>query len=820
MKKVLIIMIILTMPAFFAAYMMQSIGGMPDKDESRFQEPPSVPPGGPAGGAAPKTSPNNRGDKNASPGDNAENPDNIMDDVIEPENPEDIPEIPMDVNPEDAKEVDTTVIEQPTDKKGTTTTTTGTVKTTGTTTPTTGTGTTTRTTGTSGTTATTTKNSDMLEFDFRNTALDQVVRYFATQVNKNFIIPRTLNTSSVTIITGRPIPKAQAFEVLKTILDSEQWSLYEDENFIRIEKQGTPQDKIRPTDVKFIKGEDVHLNKSDSTTTALVVLNYISAQEIQNILAPMRSPSSIMTAFSRINALFIRDTERNIEYIVSIIQKLDQPGTSGKITIVKLQYSIASEIAQTLSMVLAANAIEAMDVALPPQPGAARQPGARGAAGAINIIPDKRTNTLIIIATEKETEVIMNLISELDSPTTTQEVSVHTYQCNNQKAADLAKILGDFVDKRPPVQQIAGQPPLPQSVTGMPQIDYFFIADPVTNTLIIQAPPQDWPLYREILKNLDQPQRQALIEVWIVEVSSTDDQTLGVEILPSDLPPNDRTGPMQNEIYGASRPSTSASAIFGGATTADGESTTPSIGAGATIGIRALTATEISIDGRKIRIPNFDTFIRAVKSKSNVKILASPKLVTLNNKEATVNITDEISIRTSEVTNIETGGGVSTATYARKEVGILMTITPQINADDFVIMELKLEISNVVGELTSDPTIARRTTNGSVRCENKQTIVISGLRRQNKTKTKTGVPLLGDIPVVGRLFSTTTQNNINTNLLIFITPHIVTETSEMLAMTDLLKEQRLENEEGRFNITGKRGEKSKPVKSSKVIWNK
>jgi general secretion pathway protein D len=105
-----------------------------------------------------------------------------------------------------------------------------------------------------------------------------------------------------------------------------------------------------------------------------------------------------------------------------------------------------------------------------------------------------------------------------------------------------------------------------------------------------------------------------------------------------------------------------------------------------------------------------------------------------------------------------------------------------------------------------------------VRCENKQTIVISGLRRENKTKTKTGIPLIMDIPVVGRLFSTTVNNTINTNLLVFITPHIVTETSDILEMTELMKTQRLENEEGRFIITGKGGKESKK-NAPKVIWN-
>ncbi len=274
---------------------------------------------------------------------------------------------------------------------------------------------------------TTTKEEAPLEFDFRNTDIQQIVKYFAAHVNKNFIIPKTL-VGNVTIITGRPIPKSRAFEVLETILDSQGYSMFEDEFFIRIEKHGTPQHKSQPTEnILFIKGENIDVEKRDKIITAIIVLQYISAQEITPVLNSIKSPSALVTPFQRINALFLRDTERHLDYLVSIVQKLDQPGTSGIITIHKLRYSPAGDISAILNQVVAAQGISVIGAAPTPT---AKIPG-RGAAR-ITIIADRRTNNLIIIATEKETEALLALVLELDVPPEQMDVSIHTFQCNNQ----------------------------------------------------------------------------------------------------------------------------------------------------------------------------------------------------------------------------------------------------------------------------------------------------------------------------------------------------------------------------------------------------
>ena len=655
------------------------------------------------------------------------------------------------------------------------------------------------------------KRERVLDFEYRNVEIEKIVKDLAESMDKNFIIPKTL-IGKVTVIVNRPLPKSEAFTILQTILDSQGFTMYEGKHFIRIEKYGP---KLFPTPILFIKGQDVSIKKKDELLTVIVVLQYIQATDITQLLNSVKSASAFIHHFPKINALFIRDTQRHLDYLLSIISKLDQPGSLGqKITFVRLLNSAANETAAILNQVAAVGPIPKA-IPGPPTPGV--RPGGRGAAGIkIKIIPDKRTNSIIIIATEKETEALLELVSKVDAVLDIPVGDIHTFQCNNQDAKDLATTLEKFVSKLPDIQTSrpggGAPPPIPRGL--LTQSEIFFIADESTNTIIISAPPQEWPFYHDLLVKLDEPQKQVLIEMWVVEVSSDDELSFGVEFRPSDEPPNLRTGPLRNEFYGISQSTSSLGDLFGGG--GDDGLGGSAVGAGATIGVRALTATELSIDGRKVRIPNFDVFLRAVKDKSSVKILSSPKLMTLNHKKAIIKITEEISIRTAEITQIESTGGVSTTDIGRTEVGITLEIEPSINAENFVIMDLKMEVSNIVGDLTLDPRIAKRETESTIRCENKQTIVISGLRREDKTKSKTGIPILGDIPLLGRLFSSTTEISIKTNLLIFITPHIVTETSEMLAITEYIKNQRLQDEAKRLKITGKR--RKRKGDGGRVVW--
>jgi len=323
----------------------------------------------------------------------------------------------------------------------------------------------------------------------------------------------------------------------------------------------------------------------------------------------------------------------------------------------------------------------------------------------------------------------------------------------------------------------------------------FFLADPATNMILIQAAPRKMDFYLALLKELDQPQKQVVIEVWVVEVSSKSQLDIGVEFKPADVVAG-TTGPMQNEIVGGTDFGLGLDSLLAGGGFAS---------SGVSMAMRSLGNTRFEFGDKVYRIPSFDSFLTALRGDTKVNILSSPKLATLNNEPASVEVSEEISVAESRIASYATleaqaqttVPGAVTETYSRQSVGMLLDITPQINSENSVIMEINLEVSSIA-EAGVRPVIAQRFTTNKVRVDNEKTVVISGLRRTDKTKTGSRVPIIGQIPILGMLFSYESTITLNTNLLVFITPHIISDSLDMAEVTERLKNQDLEKERFRF----------------------
>jgi general secretion pathway protein D len=591
-----------------------------------------------------------------------------------------------------------------------------------------------------------------------------------------------------------------------------------------------------------------------------VLLKHVPVDDVQSILNNFKSPRCVMTVYPAANLLILKDEEAKLKYLVSIIEKIDVPGTGTIVTFRELKYADAMETAALLTELYAAKAgtgtRPTTTVRRPPTPtgrGTPRptiptSPTIVGAAAPLKIMAEARTNRLVILASEKDTEDILDLIAKLDVEPTEEMYPIRTYMAQYQDAAELADTLASFVSGQPrsrtgrdrrtltgqrrtPTQ---GRTPTGPTQTGAPTSptaargpvmggteEAFFLADPATNMVLIQADPRKLDMYMDLLRELDQPQRQVMIEVWIVEISSDNQLDIGVEFQSAEVGPAEKIGPMQNEVFGGSNFDLGLDTVLSGAGF-------PS--SGLSLGIRTLTNTALDIGGKVYYIPNFDTFIRALREDTTVDVLCSPKLLTLNNEPAMVDVSDEISISESRIasySSVDPTTGIPagvTETFQRQNVGITLDITPQINSENSVIMDLSLQVGHIAGvqettSASSQPVIANRSTQTRVRVDNGRTIVISGMRRADKTKTTTRLPILGQIPILGLLFSHEQTIALNTNLLIFITPHIVSDTLDMLEITEALKNQDLEKERHRFEPVKKSRKRSLIKGGSEPAWD-
>jgi len=627
-------------------------------------------------------------------------------------------------------------------------------------------------------------------------SIPRVIDIIAKDLKVNFLLPDKL-TGTVSIKWKRDLPKSEALDILRAILDNEGYALIEGTYFINVVKKG-PDTAAIPTEVVVIHPE-AGLPQSEKPVTAIIVLDYIEAKDVFNILGQLRDRTAMIQMLPRINAIIIKDAEARVNYLMSIVRKLDVPGTSGIVTVVPVQFADAKKLAETISEVLdiKRGRTSTGGRTLPggrAVPGAL-VPGAGLAApsSAIKIIPDSRLNSLIIVASQRETEQVIELIKKLD---TGDVFPIHTFQCNNANASELAQVIQNFAKQRPSVAPGATGPAAGARGGGK-ETDLFFIADEATNKIIVAASPLDWEVYRQLLEELDQPQPQVLVEVWIVEMSSDDQFSLGVEWQTRAPSGDARIGPARQELFGATSLGVGLGDVFQG----------QGFNRGLNVAVRSMTNTRLTVGGKTYIIPDIDTYLKALSETNDVRVLATPKVLTIHNEQATVDITNEISISQSQVTGV--GADRETVeTFDRQKVGINLGFTPLINADNFVIMDVDLQVSNVVGaeitEAGSRPVISERKTKNKVRVEDGHTIIISGLRRHDRTKTISRVPVLGRLPIVGALFRSTSTFDQQVNLMIFITPHIVTDTPAMVAITEELQGQDINLEQPRFEIDPKK----------------
>jgi general secretion pathway protein D len=307
-----------------------------------------------------------------------------------------------------------------------------------------------------------------------------------------------------------------------------------------------------------------------------------------------------------------------------------------------------------------------------------------------------------------------------------------------------------------------------------------FIADEVTNAVIVATFPRNWPDIEDILKKLDRMPRQVLIEVLVAEIKLTDNLSLGIEWA-------FRTG--RFDVFNATTPPPT-----GSTTTSLPPRPTfpiPSLGTigGLTQGLNFFTfATDV-----------FFTALNTLASDSKLNILSSPSILTTENKKAVINVSDSIPIITSQavpftgVTTTPTAPTTSTAigtqTVEYKDAGVILTVTPRIGERGTVALEIKQEV-NDVGERES-PTFSRRfikrEVETSVVLTNNQTLAMGGLIKSKRTFTRSGIPLLNRIPLLGLLFGRTQEEIEKTELLILITPRVLGTALDAARLTEEMK---------------------------------
>lgn len=622
-----------------------------------------------------------------------------------------------------------------------------------------------------------------IALDFDDADIYEVINALSDILNINYVIDPSVR-GKVNIHTSGEIDKSQLMPIMETIFKINNVAAVKTGNIYKI----VPIKEAKSAVPEVGVGTSLEsMPSADRVIIQIVPLRFIPSAEAAKVMKPFISPGGEIQEYSKGNILIMVDTSANVKKLLRFIDVMDvDTFEQMQVRFFKVKNADVKDMAKELE-----GLFTSMGFAKSSEKGIG-----------VSFIAIERGNFILAVSPIPGVmEKVEHWVSMLDAVDTGNEEQVFVYFLENAKAADIADVLGNLYGEgaagggKPSTTQRTQRGTTSQSgsqsltsryrntrdrqqqgassrrdtgtgagggatgVTGMLQAEIKIVTDETTNSLIVRAIPVDYAVIKETIQKLDVVPKQVLIEVLIAEVNMTGDTEFGVE-------------------WALTNPNTS----LGGY---KGESRTET-----TFGLGGL-GTDLSTALNKGFSYRFDSnqlqaFLVAQASHNKLNIISCPQVLAADNKEARIEVGEEVPIVTSEYVPLATGTTQGTLDQTSRSIeyrntGVILTVTPRINNKGLVSMDIEQEVSKaqpiVTGGIQS-PTITNRKAQTSLVVQNGTTIVIGGLIGQETSKTVAGIPFLSGIPLLGYFFSDTKHSKNKTELIIIITPHVVTNINE------------------------------------------
>lgn len=596
---------------------------------------------------------------------------------------------------------------------------------------------------------------DQITLNLQDVDIRALINTVSEITGRNFIVdPRV--KGQVTVVSGAPLNADQIYDVFLSVLTVHNFSAVPSGGVTKIIPNNIVKQEPTPTTYGETQVE------GEAQITQVYKLKHASVQELVPILRPLLPPTSHFAAHAPSNTLVFTDTRANVRRILDIIARMDLPDRGSNVRVVFLDHARATDLVTVLSQL-------ATNFNVPQGEGGQR-------ARQISVQADEATNALIINAPDSEYQLLQAVVDQLDVERPTQK-DIHVMYLKYAKATDLVDILNQVSEG---LVETEGGQAVERRVTVQ--------ADQSANALVIHARPKEFQSIETVVKQLDVKRKQVFVEAIIAEVSFNKAADLGIEWRAT-----------SNEV-------TSGGEVTGSTDFSD-------ISGGLTLGF----INQFIVNATGAVVPDLEVILRALRSDSHTNILSTPNLLTLNNEEAEIVVGQEVPFVTGQFTTSVTAGAQDDdlvnpfQTIERRDVGLSLKITPQINAGDTITMEVEQEISNV-SETTvqgaSDLITDERRINATVQVDSGQIVVIGGLIRDDVLDTVEWVPVLGRIPIIGELFKRKQKSAVKTNLMVFLRPKIVEDAASMAESTrkkyDYMRELSKDSQPGTRSIIHRR----------------
>ena len=572
---------------------------------------------------------------------------------------------------------------------------------------------------------------------------DADIRAFVTQIaditGYSFVIDPRIK-GKVTVVSNTSLNKAAVYEMFLSVLGVHGFAAIPGKDVIKI---------VRQNDAKQSAQNDRFLRKvpSEQIVTRVIQVNNARALELVPILRPMVAKYGHLAGVAAANALIISDHLAKSKRISKIIDELDSP-SKYELEVVQLQEAWVGDMVKLLEELA---------------PSELGKSAGKGGSKKFSVVADQRSNRLIRRGDEAFREKMRGLIAKLDQPSSTggKTKVVRLKHADAEGLAELLKgLMGSITS---------------EGAKGKNQKNEATVyADESINALVIRADPSVIQELDGVIEQLDIRRAQVLIEAAIVEISDANDNSLGVQWAMFD-----KGGTIPGVFTNFSEIGISTANILGALIAKDNGNDTV---AASQIGNPSNGITA-GVGGSSGNV-SWGALIQALEGDATANVLSTPKLITMDNQESSIIVGENVPIITGQSTSSGAGTADPFTTIERQDVGVKLIVTPSISEGNLVRLEIEQEISGVKDSTAgADITTTKRQIKTNVLADNGETIILGGLISDNVVSSESKVPLLGDIPWLGRLFTSTSTKVSKQNLIVFLRPTILRDREATRAVT-------------------------------------
>jgi general secretion pathway protein D len=639
----------------------------------------------------------------------------------------------------------------------------------------------------------------MISLNFDNADIFEVINALSDFLDINYIIDPAVK-GKVNIHTTSEVDKRQLLAILETIFEMNNISVVKQGDFYKI----LPSKDAQKQGVEVGVGRDIERPDSlDRMTIQIMPLKYVPTAEVVKVIKPFSSKNGEMVEFTKSNIIILFDTAANIQKIVKLVNIIDTDlFEQNEVRFFKVKNANVADLAKELEGIFTSIGIDK----------------ATGKGIGLAIVPVERAGVVVAVSPIPNVlDQVQHWVEVLDTIDKDADEQIFIYFVENGKAEDIADIItqlyggqsssrsgsdrtsnkgkssrsssssssrssqssrsGSGSDSRSSSTSKSKTPAKGAGTSGKANVldnDVIIVTDETTNAIIVKSNSQDYAKIKETIQRLDIIPRQVLIEVFIGEVSLGGDTQFGVE-----------WGLLQNnDKLGGYKGSSKSGQNFGaGLASALASGLDPTKAGG--VGFTYLFTSE-----------RLNAFLIAQASQNKLNVLSTPNIIASDNKQARIEVGEEVPIVTSEYVPLDTGSSssLSNSSTSRsieyRNTGVILEVTPRINEKGLVAMDISQEVSKaqpITKDGIQSPTITNRKAETSVVVQNGKTVVIGGIIASDGIMTQSGIPYLSKIPLLGYLFSNTTDSTTKRELLIMLTPHVIKDLGEAAVVTEEYK---------------------------------